>query len=221
MMLKQFSFEIFVSFVLFLLELCCKLGFSVLIQLLFDRVSELGEGNNKQIAYIYAVCSGVVLILSQISRNNGMYESRILSSRLKAQMIFMIYTKISKISMFSVKSQEMGKIMNLLSNDFNIIESKVPMIFSSLVSPIAFIGVIIILTFRFGWPGVIIICVVLVIIPLQVLVSKINGNIISKINKNKDSRIKVSTQIIEGIKFIKLYGWETVFENIVQKIRNN
>ena len=121
MMLKQFSFEIFVSFVLFLLELCCKLGFSVLIQLLFDRVSELGEGNNKQIAYIYAVCSGVVLILSQISRNNGMYESRILSSRLKAQMIFMIYTKISKISMFSVKSQEMGKIMNLLSNDFNVI----------------------------------------------------------------------------------------------------
>ena len=90
-------------------------------QFSFDRVSELGEGNNKQIAYIYAVCSGVVLILSQISRNNGMYESRILSSRLKAQMIFMIYTKISKISMFSVKSQEMGKIMNLLSNDFNVI----------------------------------------------------------------------------------------------------
>lgn len=95
------------------------------------------------------------------------------------------------------------------------------MIFSALVSPFAFVGVIIILTLRLGWPGVLIVCVVLLIVPIQFFISKVNGNIISKINKNKDSRIKVSTQIIEGIKFIKLYGWETVFENIVQKIRNN
>ena len=40
-----------------------------------------------------------------------------------------------------------------------------------------------------------------------------------RVNINKDLRIKTCTQIIEGIKFIKLYGWQIAFKNIIQKLR--
>lgn len=207
MIFRQFTAEVFCIFFLFLFEIVCKLGFSILIQELFIRVSDISTGNNKQLSYIFALCSGILLILSQIGKNNGMYESRFLASRAKSELIFLIYAKISKISQYTAKSQELGKIMNLLSNDFNSIESKIPMIFSSLVAPFALIGAITIITFRFGWPGLLIAAVIISIVPLQIVISRYNGKILKKINTNKDQRIKICTEIMEGIKFIKLYGW--------------
>lgn len=47
------------------------------------------------------------------------------------------------------------------------------MLLFSLVTPLGLIGVIIVLVVRFGWPGIIIICVFGVLIPIQIFVGKI------------------------------------------------
>lgn len=65
--------------------------------------------------------------------------------------------------------------------------------FSSLMSPFAMIGAIAILVTRFGWPGILIVIVMIIIIPFQLLVGKINGKIIEKINASKDKRVKLCT----------------------------
>ena len=77
------------------------------------------------------------------------------------------------------------------------------------------VGIIGILIVRFGWPGILIIAVIIVFLPLQFMVGNINGTIIERINIYKDKRINVCTEIIEGIKFIKLYGWEIAFKHII------
>lgn len=71
---------------------------------------------------------------------------------------------------------------------------------------IALVEIIVILVTRFGWPGIIPILVTLFFLPFQILIGKFNGRIIQKVNVNKDKRVKTCTEIIEGIKFIKLYG---------------
>ena len=35
----------------------------------------------------------------------------------------------------------------------------------------------------------------------------------------RDKRIQTTSEVIEGIKFIKLYGWEIAFRKIIQKLR--
>ena len=91
--------------------------------------------------------------------------------------------------------------------------------FASFVTPLTLLGTVAVLAMRFGWPGLIIFAVILGILPLQNWVGKMNGEIIQRININKDKRIKICAEIIEGIKFIKLYGWETAFEHIIQTFR--
>ena len=81
------------------------------------------------------------------------------------------------------------------------------MFLPSLVAPFAFAGIIAILLSRFGPAGLIIVGVIFLIIPLQTLVGKLNSATIQNANIYKDSRVKVCTEIIQGIKFIKLYGW--------------
>ena len=88
-----------------------------------------------------------------------------------------------------------------------------------MIAPFAMAGIIAILMGRFGWPGMIILSVLVLFLPLQILVGKLNSTIVQKVNVYKDKRINTCTEIIEGIKFIKLYGWEIAFKNTIQTLR--
>lgn len=81
----------------------------------------------------------------------------------------------------------------MLSSDFNIIELKIPIFFASLVFPFAFIGIAIILIIRLGWPGVLGILVPIAAFPVQNFIGKKNGQLLHKVNVNKDLRVKICT----------------------------
>lgn len=88
-----------------------------------------------------------------------------------------------------------------------------------MVAPIGLIGIIAILISRFGWPGILIAITIILIVPMQIMIGKLNSTIIKKANVHKDERVKICTEIIEGIKFIKLYSWELAFNDMVQALR--
>jgi hypothetical protein len=85
--------------------------------------------------------------------------------------------------------------------------------------PIFAAGSITLLVMRLGWPGVLGILVTILTIPLTNCISKQNGVLIEEINVYKDRRIQTTSEVIEGIKFIKLYGWEIAFRRIIQNLR--
>lgn len=138
---------------------------------------------------------------------------------MRSELIFIVYTRLTKLSQYTAKTQELGKIINLLSSDFNTIEVKSQIFFVSLVTPFTLIGVIVALVFRLGSPGLIIFVVILLFLPLQNFIGKRNGAIIQGINVYKDRRVKLCTEMIEGIKFIKLYGWEIAYERMIKYLR--
>jgi hypothetical protein len=85
--------------------------------------------------------------------------------------------------------------------------------------PVYAIGATTLLVTRLGWTGVIAIVLVILTVPLSNCVSKMNGGLIHEINAFKDKRIQTTSEVIEGIKFIKLYGWEIAFRRIIQGLR--
>ena len=65
--------------------------------------------------------------------------------------------------------------------------------FGALVSPIIFVGVIIILVLRLGWTGLVPVIVTILLVPLQLYIAKVNGDILRKVNNFKDQRVKLCT----------------------------
>ena len=61
--------------------------------------------------------------------------------------------------------------------------------------------------------------IMLLFVPVNIVLA--NRSKILKMQKLKyqDSRIKSTTEVLNGIKVLKLYGWEVSFNNIVNKIR--
>ena len=72
---------------------------------------------------------------------------------------------------------------------------------------------------RLGWPGIFCPLIVVLVAPLQGLIGKMNAGTLRRINKEKDERIKLITEVVEGIHFLKLYSWEMPFKRIIQAIR--
>jgi hypothetical protein len=70
-----------------------------------------------------------------------------------------------------------------------------------------------------GWPGILGIAVAMLTLPLSNCISQYNGSLIEEGNIHKDRRIETTSEVIEGIKFVKLYGWETAFRRMIHSIR--
>jgi len=61
--------------------------------------------------------------------------------------------------------------------------------------------------------------VMILLVPFNASVSSIIRKLQTRQMKNKDKRIKMMSEIISGIKSIKLYAWEAFFEKNVTDIR--
>ena len=113
--------------------------------------------------------------LSQLFKHTGDYYSYLFASHLKAAMSMLLYTKVSQLTSFVVKSSDSGMITNLLSSDLTAIENRMQTLLNSIAFPLQFIGVTAILLFRVGWPGL----MALITIAVQLII----GNTISRKNK--------------------------------------
>ena len=151
--------------------------------------------------------------------HNGNFDISLLTVKVRSALIGVVFKKLTRISLYTAKSQELGKLINMLSNDFDIIELKASWLFPASATPIAVIGSTVLLILRLGWFGIICPVIIIAFMPLQLLVGRLNRGILENINIFKDGRVKMCSEIIEGIKFIKLYGWEMAFKAIIDDMR--
>ena len=73
---------------------------------------------------------------------------------------------------------------------------------------------------KIGWSIVFGMLILVIYVFVSNRISKRNGDIVSEINKSKDKRVQITTEVIEGIKYVKLYGWELAFKKIILNIRS-
>ena len=65
------------------------------------------------------------------------------------------------------------------------------------------------------------ISIMIILIPLNGLItSKIRGTFVS-LMKAKDKRVKLINEILNGIKVLKLYAWESSFEKKIKEFRED
>ena len=179
------------------------------------------KGEDLASAYLIGLGSVVLIFVDSIIRHNCFYEGPIFSGRLRSCLIALMFKKICFLSQYTANKEEIGKVTNMLSNDFNLLEIKAPFFFGWITVPFAYLGIIAVLLDRLGPEGLIALGIPLVFFPIQLLVSRFNGKLLEQMNKHKDKRVKITTELIEAIKHVKIYGWEMAFRKIICIIREN
>ncbi|CAG9334367.1 unnamed protein product [Blepharisma stoltei] len=174
-----------------------------------DSNAEAYEGAGYTIAY------GAVALISYYMWNLCIFRVTMLVIRLKSVVPRLIYDKLFGISNMELSQGNIkGKLANVIVSELEFMDVIVYIVYLFAAVPFL-IGSFLILGFYIGPAGIIGLIVIIFHYPFIYFLSVLNGKYRGKIALVSDSRIKMITNLIEGIRIVKLYGWESPYLDLI------
>ncbi|KAL4462596.1 hypothetical protein ABPG74_000426 [Tetrahymena malaccensis] len=193
-----------------------KIFFSNCINFLIAAVIEKQSQN---MIYGWAIVMAITQYLYISFAHHSVRFYTVFFTQFRAIFNRVLFQKISSLSAFQIKEANVGKLVNLVSNDLNLLETKSYQIICLLSLPFPIIAVGLILYYRFNEYAVVGLAVMIGYIPFQILFAKISSKYFKAKASLVDQRVKFTNEIIEGIRLIKMYAWEDAFVHLVQTLR--
>ena len=144
-----------------------------------------------------------------------------LSNKTKAQLTTFIYNKILCSTIFIKNHFNRGKIISFLNNDIETINFLFYYAPMTLVVPFQIAANIFVLFKLFGTSFIWSFITFILLISIAWLIEYFYIKTKKKLNKNNDDRLKATSSILQNIKVIKMYTYESLFYNTLKKKREN
>ncbi|KAF9997077.1 Multidrug resistance-associated protein 1 [Entomortierella chlamydospora] len=198
------------------------IALSYLLPLLLSQMlSYLQDYEDKPLSYGFTLACGMFLISLSVALlyTYNRYQMFLLSVSTKAALIAMIYRKALKLSPGSRMKSTTGEITNHMAVDAE--QWGDAMLYLSLwVSIPIEIGVALCLLYKFlGWSMIAGFLGLLAFLPIQTWQAKLfEGSQGDKLNA-MDQRIRLTTEVLAGMRVVRLYGWSAAFLKRILSIR--
>ena len=182
-----------------------------LIQFLEDGETDLGLGLGLAAAFVGSELS------KSLAVNQHWVNSARVGLRLRGAARLLMYRKALRLG---GAGSAVGSTVNLISQDAQrFYESCVYGVF--LVSaPVATLVVLGAMWAILGPTVLAGFCIMFIVLIIGVNIGKFNGRVRRETVRITDQRVKLMTELLNGIKLVKLYAWEAAFADKVQGVRS-
>ncbi|XP_053215010.1 multidrug resistance-associated protein 1-like, partial [Panonychus citri] len=208
-----------------LLSAICKLISSLLVfaspQLMDQLLTFIISNQPNWRGYIIALSIFTASIASTIFESQYEFWTNITAMRIRSALITAIYRKSLRLSSLGRRDFTTGEIVNLMSVDTQRIIEYVNVFNYAWTAPIQFALTIYLLWRQLGVSSIAGLVLMAVVMPLNGFVFTQYQKLQTRLMKEKDSRSKLLSDILNGMKVLKLYAWESAFGDIVSSIRKN
>ncbi|XP_035029328.1 canalicular multispecific organic anion transporter 1 [Hippoglossus stenolepis] len=178
-----------------------------------DKSNYVWEG------YIYSLLLLLVAILQSLCLQQYFQHCFLLGIQVRTAIMDAVYKKALVMSNDNRKESTVGETMNMISADaqrFHDVTSFFHLIWSC---PLQIILSVAFLWMEIGPSALIGLAVMLLVAPMNVLLTT-KARLFQIDNMTcKDKRLKIMNEILNGIKILKLYAWEPSFQTQVESIR--
>ncbi|CAD8116773.1 unnamed protein product [Paramecium sonneborni] len=211
--LKWITFKCIVAF---LIESLSKNSISFILSNIIICVSS----NQIKEAHQFAIVLVTLNLFCVLSRHHAANQSIIFSSKARLTLINLVYIKLIELNQYSFKQANIGKILNILSGDINTLEQVLSMIFPSSVVIVSLSLACYILWDRFnGFIGILVVAIIFIAYPIQIFLQSFNSQTLKLQKQHQDKRFKITNELVEGIRLIKMYAWEQAFRKMILTAR--
>ncbi|KAM6105939.1 LOW QUALITY PROTEIN: ATP-binding cassette sub-family C member 2 [Pterocles gutturalis] len=169
--------------------------------------------------YLYSILLFLAALIQSLCLQQYFTLCFQLGINVRASLIAAIYKKALTMSSTTRKESTVGETVNLMSADAQRFMDMANFLHQLWSSPLQIILSIVFLWGELG-PSVLAgIAVMVLLIPINALLVTKAKTIQVRNMKNKDERMKIMNEILNGIKILKLFAWEPSFEKRVNEIR--
>ncbi|KAI1286881.1 ATP-binding cassette sub-family C member 3 [Halotydeus destructor] len=171
--------------------------------------------------FFYAAVMFAAPMLKTFVNNQYTYMVALSGMQMKTAIVGALHRKALRMSPKAKTDFTTGQIVNLMSVDSQAIVNYVGMVNNWWVGPLQISIAMYMLWQQLGVATVAGILVVVLLIPLNGYVSTKIRDARGRVMKEKDKRSKLMNEIINGIKVLKMYAWETSLSDQAKVFRNN
>ncbi|KAG7200525.1 hypothetical protein KM043_001089 [Ampulex compressa] len=172
-------------------------------------------------AYLYASGVVVVALLTAFVNHHSFLGQMEIGMRMRIASSSLVYRKILRLSKSSTSTTTPGQIINLLSNDVSRFDQLFVMLHYIWIMPIQGALIAFLIWESVGIASLAGIFLITVqTIPVQGYMSKWTAKLRLKIALRTDERVRLMSEIINGIQVIKMYAWEKPFQALVSMARS-
>ena len=169
---------------------------------------------------VYACILLITATVQTIVLGRYFYDMYAVGIKIRSSVISSIYSKSLKVSPSGKKEATTGEVVNLMSVDVQRMVDLMPYFNMLWSAPLQ-----IVLCITFLWqilgPSVLAgLLVMILLVPLNGFIAMKQKALQVKQMKEKDKRVKMMNEIMQGIKILKLYAWERSFQGAVTTIRD-
>ncbi|CAL1528330.1 unnamed protein product, partial [Lymnaea stagnalis] len=166
----------------------------------------------------------ILFFLTNLVKNFTHHHSSFISTRIgleiKSSLMASIFQKSMRMSNESRKRYTSGEIITLMSVDVQKIHEMCRILVRLAGAPIQVVASAVLLYYTIGISILAGLATLFLLLPINsVLASKMRKT--QAINMTlKDERVKLTTDVLIGVKVLKFYAWDKAFEEKLHKIRN-
>ncbi|KAF9918677.1 Multidrug resistance-associated protein 1 [Lobosporangium transversale] len=185
----------------------------ILLDIILDFVASYSTDQSQptSLGVILAVGMFAAAILASITNGQYFQQSTNLGIELKSGLISVIYRKSLKLSPDARRGATVGEIMNHMSVDAERVAQSVTYLPLIISSPFEIAVATWLLYRQMGPSGLTGLGVVVLTMPAQWLIAKVLNRAKDKKLSTMDERVRLLSDILSGIKAVKLYSWEKSF----------
>ncbi|XP_055398820.1 ATP-binding cassette sub-family C member 4-like isoform X2 [Bubalus kerabau] len=170
-------------------------------------------------AYGYTAGLSACVLVWAVLHHLYSYHIQRVGMRLRVAVCHMIYRKGLRLSSSAMGKTTTGQIVNLLSNDVNRFDQVTMFLHYLWVGPLQAVAVTALLWMEIGMPCLAGMAVLIILLLLQSCFGKLFSSLRSKTAALTDDRISAMSEVISGIKTIKMNAWEKSFIDIISRLR--
>jgi len=184
---------------------------------LLDALGDEDASSSESFKWAGIMCG--FLILTMYFEHHYFYFSTLVPVHIRSALVSMIYNKVTKVPLYNLNQISLGKIVNIIANDVGVFD-RTGNFFTSMITGIfALIAAGAMLWVFYGPVCLVGIGFVAVGFPFQQWLAKKATKPRDDKNKITDQRVRLTTEVIDGIRLLKMYTWELIFGDNIHELR--
>ncbi|XP_064623538.1 ATP-binding cassette sub-family C member 10-like [Lineus longissimus] len=189
----------------------------ILLNLLVSYIENKNEPS--QHGYFYACGLFLSTLITAVANNQFGYLCNLVGLKIRASIITTVYYKTVSVSMVSLGKFTTGEIVNFMSTDTDRIVNFAPSFHQFWSLPFQVAISLYLLYRQIGLAFLAGLGFAVLLIPINRWIAVKIGSLSKAMMEQKDGRVKVVNEVLNGIRVIKFYALEETFMERINRIR--